>query len=431
MLYHFVKPIAKISMYVFCRHIYLNNLEVLKKDRPTLIACNHPTAFFDPCLVASVAKPTIHFVVRGDFFKHPFYRKLLFGLNLIPIHRSKHASFQQLKSNFDLMADMVDKLQENINLMVMVEGSGSINRQLRPLQKGIARLAFQTYEKYGRSDLEIIPMGVNFDDPTQYRLTPYLAFGKPLLLSDYLEIYQQNKNKAIRLLMADLEKAMKVHIIHLDDLANERLYNDLFQLLQNQNPKSLFPIYRKTRTELNQYIKLAQQLNDSSTEKIAQLQQTLTAYQHQLEDQKLTDKALTISKSPISLFLLLLLTPFALIGMVVNFLPLWIGHRIAKQKVKKIQYFIPVAWAGSLILYLLYFLLLLTAALISGQKWGTLLVLSMPLLVYLSVVFWQELGEWHSLSKRWQLTKEQANAMKEQRANVLGLLESVGINAPE
>ncbi|MEM8525271.1 MAG: 1-acyl-sn-glycerol-3-phosphate acyltransferase [Bacteroidota bacterium] len=415
MLYYIIRPLTHFGLLAFCKNIYLSNTECLPKDRPVILACNHPSAFLEPCVIASFMKRPLHFLVRGDFFRHPFYRKLMYSLHLIPIYRSTNADYKDLKKNVGLMDIIGQKLNENITLMILVEGSASVKKGLRPIQKGIARLAFDVYEKYGREDLEIIPVGANFDYPTQFRLTPMINLGERILIKEYLTDYQENKSKAVRQLMLDVQAGMRQNIIHVEQEEDEELIEQQLLLYRNEERFTRFPIVKRDAERLKKEIQIAEQINQLPAENKSTLKQFTTDYFDQLQQQDLSDKAFFISKRWWRLPFLIFGLPLFIIGTLFNFPPIKMADQIAKKNVKKIQYYIPVVWAISNFGYFLYWqLLLLLTYFFLPQIW-IWLTLSLPLLGYFSIIYKEQLEQWKELQKFKQLEISERQELKQKR----------------
>ena len=69
-------------------------------------------------------------------------------------------------------------------------------------------------EKSPQTDLEILPVGINFTYPTRFNKEVMLRVSTPLQVRPYFELYQQDKNKATEALLNDLYARMKENIIH-------------------------------------------------------------------------------------------------------------------------------------------------------------------------------------------------------------------------
>ncbi|HKK79894.1 MAG TPA: 1-acyl-sn-glycerol-3-phosphate acyltransferase, partial [Phaeodactylibacter sp.] len=100
MLYYFVRPIAKLGLWVLYRHIHLSHTENIPRDKPVILAANHPTAFIEPCVLACFLRRPLYFLVRGNLFKKPLYDFLLRSLHMLPIFRLKDGGYGKLKHNY-------------------------------------------------------------------------------------------------------------------------------------------------------------------------------------------------------------------------------------------------------------------------------------------------------------------------------------------
>lgn len=420
MLYYIIRPLTHLGFLAFCKKIYLSNTQSIPKDRPVILASNHPTAFLEPCILASFMMHPLHYLVRGDFFRHPFYRRLLYSLHLLPIHRGTNASFKELKQNVRLMEIIGQQLNENVTLMILVEGSASVRKGLRPIQKGWARIAFDFYETYNRDDLVVIPVGANFDDPTDWRMTPMIHLGEALPLKNYLSTYETHKSKAIKQLMDDVKRAMRQHIIHVEEPEDDLLVEHQLEMHRNDWQISRFPIVERQSDRLHKEIAVVEYINHLSEDEKQRLRTTTTAYFNALEKQKLNDKGRHANAPLWHLFFYLLGFPIFAIGFLVNSFPAWLGKRIAKQKIKKkIQYLMPVAWGISNLGYSLLWIIGLLISAIIGQVYLFLFILIAPLLGYFSIHYIELFNNWRH-HRRWKrLSRETRKTLLELRQRCL------------
>ena len=94
MLYRLVRPLATLCFLVSYRKIYFSHSENIPKDKPVILAINHPTMFLEPCLLACFLDHSLHFLARGDVFSNAFYKKLLASLHILPIFRLKDGGYE-------------------------------------------------------------------------------------------------------------------------------------------------------------------------------------------------------------------------------------------------------------------------------------------------------------------------------------------------
>ncbi|MBL0102155.1 MAG: 1-acyl-sn-glycerol-3-phosphate acyltransferase [Saprospiraceae bacterium] len=133
-------------------------------------------------------------MVRGDVFENPFLRPILKSTHQIPIFRFRDG-FSKLRENSHTIDESLQVLIENKNLLIFAEGSTESVKKLRPLQKGIVRIAFQALEKNPELELEILPVGLNFTYPTDFNEEVMLQVGQPILVQKYFESYKTDKTK--------------------------------------------------------------------------------------------------------------------------------------------------------------------------------------------------------------------------------------------
>ncbi len=216
MFYRFTHVVISVMLRIFFRRIYVAGAENIKADKPQLLASNHPNGFIEPLVMACHLPKPLYFLVRGDVFDNPFLRPMLRATNQIPIFRFRDG-FSRLRENAGTIDESIQVLLQRKNLLIFAEGGTESIKKLRPLQKGVARIAFQVLEKDPSLPLEILPVGVNFTYPTVFGEELMLRVGKPILVKDYWKVYTEDKNKAIEQLLADLAFKMEKNVVHLDD----------------------------------------------------------------------------------------------------------------------------------------------------------------------------------------------------------------------
>ena len=92
---------ANLALRTFFRKIHISNVENIPKDKPVILAANHPTAFIEPCVLACFLDRPLYFLVRGDLFKKPVYAKMLKYLHMLPVYRMQDRGYAYLKRNYE------------------------------------------------------------------------------------------------------------------------------------------------------------------------------------------------------------------------------------------------------------------------------------------------------------------------------------------
>jgi len=254
--YRIVRPLAKVALTTNFRRIYFSNAQVVPRDKPVILAANHPSAFMEPCILAVLLPRPLHFLVRGDFFAKPLFEKMLRSLHMLPIFRMKDGGYKKLKDNFSTFDKCHSTLAEGKVIMILAEGSTKHEKRLRPLQKGTARLALGTLKKYPDLDLQIIPVGVNYSNSDQFRSEVMIEFGQPMKVQDYFDDLKGDSVLGIKKMTDDLRERLKKHVVIIDKKEDEKLVEQLFSINRNNFPSPAQPVVSKNNQLLKSEISI-------------------------------------------------------------------------------------------------------------------------------------------------------------------------------
>jgi len=337
MLYFFIRPFVRLTFRIFFSKIYLHHLDRIPLDRPVLIASNHPSAFLEACLLATHFPKSLHFLVRGDIFINKFIIWLLAQFHLTPIYRFSDG-FKNMRANDATFNACYERLNNKEIIVVYAEGNTTQEKRLRPIQKGLARIAFGALDKYPDLDLCIVPLGVNYTHPNDFRSEVFVEVGHPIELKPYVEKYKADFNKAVIELTQEVETTMKPLIIHVNNDVDLELAEKLWAKNKAAATIRFLPVVERTGERFEADKKTADRINSMETEEKITLNQKI--------DLKGSDQTSNLS--------IKILTPFAFMGIFLNGLPLWIGHYISKSKVSRIEFFASVLVGTSMFLYFIY-----------------------------------------------------------------------------
>ena len=139
---------------------------------------------------------------------------------MLPIYRQRDKvnTLLQNESTFIKCQDYL--LEGRHPIGIYTEGSHSFKRTIRPLKKGICRLAFETLDRNPELDLKIVPVGLNYNDHIAFQTDVLIIFGEGISVNPYYEIYLKNKADGCRALLADLRIKMGEIIIDIPDDEN-------------------------------------------------------------------------------------------------------------------------------------------------------------------------------------------------------------------
>ena len=417
MIYLFIRWVTRIAIRVFFRKIYFYNKEVIKSGVPTLLAINHPTAFIDPIFVASHISPKAYTMLRGDVFNSPFKIWFLDQIGTIPIFRFRNG-FEGMRQNQDTFERCYELLNKNACISILSEGTMAHEKRLRPIQKGTAKMALGVYEKYGNENVQIIPVGVNYTDSNQMRSVLMAKVGEPILIKNYLEAYKENPRKATLQITREIERQLKEQVIHINDPEDDIWINQILKIQQSNTENTVWPGYEESDQFRQKQMKLTQQLNAKSETEKATLKNMSASYFQKLKKKGYTDQGVAQPKQSslgVTLFLLIGLVP-ALLGSITNFIPFFLGKKVATDKVEKIEFFSSVRLGTYMGVYLIQYLILLILSFLVWKLWVWLAVLATPLLGRFAVIYFDKMGLWRETRK---VGVEDREALMEERLLII------------
>jgi 1-acyl-sn-glycerol-3-phosphate acyltransferase len=378
MFWYFLRALFSTYQLIFFRRFQGKNLKHLRVKQPVLIALNHPNAFMDAiALSITLYYPRTYYMARGDAFKPGLITTILTWTGIVPIFRMRDAGIEGLRKN-DASFSIVYKLwTKNKKIIVFPEGLCIQERRLRSIQKGTARMAFGFMDAYKRDDFLIVPVGVTYSHPAEFRTDVYYEAGEAIAVKDYYAAYKENQVTGINLLTKVLEERMKLLVPSLKHTENDLLL------------EQLQPVYKHTFLEDNKldtsrlenhqrfWVHTIDRLN-SITEKndgtIERLRTATEEYTKALAKQNVADENISGNGNSVSaLFWLIIGFPFYFIGKLLSFLPWSAAKSIAHKTAKNIEFRTSVNYVTGTFFSLFYLIIELLVIWFIWKTWWLLL----------------------------------------------------------
>jgi len=395
-LYWILINVLALAFRVYFRRIYIINPSALPKDKPVLLAPNHPNSFLDGVLLSVMLRSKIFIMARGDVFKKPLANWALRSMRVLPIFRAEDgAGSEQAAKNQQTYNECYEIFHRNGNVVIFPEGLCVTERRLRPLKKGAAKLSFEALEKYHEMDLQILPIGMNYSNPGKFREEVCINIGKPIPVRDFSKLLQEeNPAKAIQQFNERLYEALEKEMVIIKDPANDVIGAQYLQMARNHYKPSFWGFIKTSKKRFLAEKRAANDLNNLSETNPTSFEvfkSKINDYLQGLEEVKVSDKHFTIplhEKLLYLIFTIVFAIP-AIIGLLINFPPIILAKRVADKTVKRIEFYDSVNIGAGAIYSMIYFLLLCAILMPIFGLNGLLMVIGLRLLG-LIFLYWKE-----------------------------------------
>jgi 1-acyl-sn-glycerol-3-phosphate acyltransferase len=214
--YHILKFYVD-SCFKFYFKTTVEGIGNIPKDKPIIFAPNHQNALMDALALLSTKTWQPVFLARADIFKNPLVSKILTLFKIMPVYRIRDG-YSNLQKNDEIFNKTIDVIKNLNGLVILPEGNHGDLKRLRPLKKGIARIALQAEEACTEElDIHIVPVGLDYTNYIKVGSKLHIRFGSPIGVRPFLNQYKENAAKGYNLLIEQLEKGMRAEMIDIKD----------------------------------------------------------------------------------------------------------------------------------------------------------------------------------------------------------------------
>ena len=211
--YYFVKYYIQIGFTFYYKKVILTNIENVPKSKPVLFVSNHQNALIDPLLIGAFTPREMYYLTRAQVFNNHLIAKILYSVNMLPIYRIRDG-YTELNKNTAIFKKCFQIIHDKKTILIFPEGNHNLQRRVRPLSKGFTRIVFGSLDKYPENELVIVPVGMNYSDPTGYPSQVNLIYGKPIQVKHYWNDLPEND--AIQALNDEVSEALKKVTTHIE-----------------------------------------------------------------------------------------------------------------------------------------------------------------------------------------------------------------------
>jgi 1-acyl-sn-glycerol-3-phosphate acyltransferase len=220
---------------------------------------NHENGLIDSILIPLTTKRVMYFLSRASAFKNALVSKLLYSLNMIPIFRIRDG-VNTIEKNKDTFEQCYEILNNGGAIEIFAEGEHHLDRRVLPLKKGFARIILGTLQKYPETEIQIVPVGINYDSRINFPMSVSIYYGEPISANQYFDL--DNVDEKFTEIMNKMSSVLQELTLHIEDMAN---YDAIIQQLEKHNVNYLDPF------EANALLKNIDSLSKNPVSKIKQI----------------------------------------------------------------------------------------------------------------------------------------------------------------
>jgi glycerol-3-phosphate O-acyltransferase / dihydroxyacetone phosphate acyltransferase len=435
LLYLCLKAIAKIALRLFFRRFDVRHRERLLKNGPIIVVANHPNTFMDPIIPATLLVQRSAFVGNGSIFSR-YTRPILEYLHVIPVYRKKDkvAAMSQAELNKFTFQRCYDYLANGGTLMIFPEGTSELERRMREIKTGTARIALGAeFEHNFELGVKIIPVGINYSDPTRFRSDVFINVGEAIDVSYFKEQFQPESFEAVEALTDLIEKRLAELVIITEDEDEDSVVRSVEKLYKNQLLEEINPATAQQAAAdfdlVQQIVAAVRYFEKTQPEGFRKLQVKMKNYLDNLQLLGISDNTVAESSRLLGqlwpvLIMLLLGFPLFIFGLLNNYIPYMLPSVVAQKISSDRGYRAPIMMtAGIFIFPIFYGLQIWAVQQLFQNGWLTLFyAVALPLSGFFVLWYWPRCK---NIWQAWRIWRRKPSLLQNLRIDRQAIFEQL------
>jgi 1-acyl-sn-glycerol-3-phosphate acyltransferase len=149
---------------------------------PTICVANHFGGLSDAVLIVGSLPVMPRVVARDVIWKTPVAGRIMLGLRAIPVHRRADGAGG---ANDDMFSSCFQAMAEESTILIFPEGVTQEPPHIAPVKTGAARIALGAAER-GVQGIQIVPIGLHYADKAGFRDSVLVNIGPPIDVEPWL-----------------------------------------------------------------------------------------------------------------------------------------------------------------------------------------------------------------------------------------------------
>ncbi|VBB46314.1 Phospholipid/glycerol acyltransferase [uncultured Paludibacter sp.] len=311
---------------------------VFDEHSALIFAPNHLNALMDALSVLTLVpkNKVVVFLAKADLFDNKISAALMRFAKILPAYRMENG-MENLGKNNDIFEQSIEVLENGQYIGIMPEGGQGEQHRIRPLVKGIFRIAFEAQKRFGEmKNVKIVPVGIDMGDLIKSGKHLIINVGKPIDIQKHFHDYEINPSVTTNKVKIQLRHALSDLTLDIASVHNYEIIKFLsdvegYKFIAGKNDKNpVFSRFLHKQKFIKNLLKKEKE-NPAEFEKIKSDGEKL---REKLNSLKLRPAVFSSEKT--SVWELILGFPAFLFGFLTNFLPVFVPVWI--RKVLRVEY---------------------------------------------------------------------------------------------
>jgi 1-acyl-sn-glycerol-3-phosphate acyltransferase len=176
-------------------HWFYSSIQVIGRDRipmrgPVIIAASHHNALVDALIAGWIAPRRLTVTAKATLMDNAFLAWLFPLVGVVPLRRVSDEQKRNSVGTLDVQRNagafdrILDVLASGGMVLIFPEGKSHSDPELARLKTGVSRIALDARDNRAIHGLQIIPLGLSFEDKGNPGTAVLADAGEPLLMDE-------------------------------------------------------------------------------------------------------------------------------------------------------------------------------------------------------------------------------------------------------
>lgn len=191
MIYRLLRWFTGIALRWFYSRIHVVGRERIPARGPAILAASHHNALVDALIAGWISPRRLTVTAKATLMDNVFLAWLLPRVGVVPLRRAsdemkrRHtATPLDASRNESSFRDLLTVLEKDGMILIFPEGKSHSEPSLAPLRTGVSRIALEARDARGVRGLQIVPLGLSFEDKGNPGTAVLAEVGEPIMLDE-------------------------------------------------------------------------------------------------------------------------------------------------------------------------------------------------------------------------------------------------------